>query len=72
MSRVTVKMLKQWLSESEFATEHGMKYSGWNDYHYILNGDNNIIAAGKTTSECWREFTLYKAGYYLAKQEMCK
>lgn len=70
MSRVTVNNLKNWLEECEFAKSHGMHHSSWNDYHYILNDVGSIIAAGKTTSECWREFTLYRAGYYLALDEM--
>lgn len=69
MSRVTGKLLKQWLSESEFAEKYGMTYSSWNGYHYILKGGTEIIAAGKTPSECWREYTLYKSGYYLGLRE---
>lgn len=70
--RITGKCVKEWLAMCDFSKNHGMHYISWNGYHYILNGANEIIAAGKTPRECWREFTLYKAGYFLAMRELNK
>lgn len=72
MSRVTYKMVKEWLQDSPFAVTHGMVLHCWDGYYRILDSDNNIVCAGATPNECWREFTLYKSGYYLAMREMGK
>lgn len=69
MSRITYKMVKQWLSESSFAVSHGMHISSWNGYYYILDDCNNTRVSAKTPGELWEKFNLLKTGYYLAQQE---
>ena len=53
MSRITYKMVKQWLSESSFAQTHGMTLHSWNDYYHILDDCNNRVISGKTPGEVW-------------------
>lgn len=60
MSRITYKMVKQWLSESIFAQEHGMVLRSWNDYYHILDDCNNMVCSGKTPGEIWEKFNLLK------------
>ena len=69
MSRITYKMVKQWLSESEFAQTHGMVLHSWNDYYHILDDCNNRVISGKTPGEVWEKFNLMKTGYYLGLKE---
>ena len=69
MSRITYKMVKQWLSESTFAQQHGMKLNSWNDYYHILDDCNNCVISGRTPGEVWEKFNLMKTGYYLGLKE---
>ena len=69
MSRITYKMVKQGLSESTFAQEHGMVLHSWNDYYHILDDCNNRVISGKTPGEVWEKFNLMKTGYYLGLKE---
>ena len=69
MSRITYKMVKQGLSESTFAQEHGMKLHSWNDYYHILDDCNNRVISGRTPGEVWEKFNLMKTGYYLGLKE---
>lgn len=69
MSRITYKMVKQGLSESEFAQIHGMVLRSWNDYYHILDDSNNRVISGKTPGEVWEKFNLMKTGYYLGLKE---
>ena len=69
MSRITYKMVKQWLSESAFAQIHGMVLRSWNDYYHILDDCNNMVCSGKTPGEVWEKFNLMKTGYYLGLKE---
>ena len=69
MSRITYKMVKQWLSESTFAQEHGMTLHSWNDYYHILDDYNSRVISGKTPGEVWEKFNLMKTGYYLGLKE---
>ena len=69
MSRITYKMVKQWLSESTFAQEHGMVLRSWNDYYHILDDCNNRVISGRTPGEVWEKFNLMKTGYYLGLKE---
>lgn len=65
MSRITYKMVKQWLSESAFAQSHGMTLHSWNDYYHILDDTNSRVLSGKTPGEVWEKFNLIKTGYYM-------
>ena len=69
MSRITYKMVKQWLSESAFAQTHGMVLNSWDDYYHILDDCNNRVISGKTPGEVWEKFNLMKTGYYLGLKE---
>ena len=69
MSRITYKMVKQWISESAFAQTHGMVLHSWNDYYHILDDCNNRVISGKTPGEVWEKFNLMKTGYYLGLKE---
>ena len=69
MSRITYKMVKQWLSESAFAQTHGMTLRCWNDYYHILDDCNSRVISGKTPGEVWEKFNLMKTGYYLGLKE---
>ena len=69
MSRITYKMVKQWLSESTFAQEHGMTLHFWNGYCRILDDCNNRVISGKTPGEIWEKFNLLKTGYYMGLEE---
>ena len=69
MSRITYKMVKQWLSESTFAQEHGMTLHSWNDYYHILDDSNNRVISGKTPREVGEKFNLLETGYYMGLKE---
>ena len=69
MSRITYKMVKQWLSESAFAQTHGMVLHSWNDYYHILDDCNNRVISGRTPVEVWEKFNLMKTRYYLGLKE---
>lgn len=71
MSRITYKMVKQWISESAFAQTHGMTMTlhSWNDYYHILDDCNNRVISGRTPGEVWEKFNLMKTGYYLGLKE---
>ena len=69
MSRITYKMVKQWLSESTFAQEHGMVLRSWDDYYHILDDCNNMVCSGKTPGEIWEKFKKKKKGYYMGLKE---
>ena len=75
MSRITYKMVKQWLSESTFAQQHGMKLHCWNGYCRILDDCNNQVCSGKTPGVIWEKFNLLKTGYEMGltegKNERC-
>ena len=69
MSRITYKMVKQGLSESDFAQAHGMTLHSWYDYYCILDDCNNTVCSGKTPGEIWEKFNLLKTGYYMGLKE---
>lgn len=69
MSRITYKMVKQWLSESIFAQEHGMVLRSWNDYYHILDDCNSRVISGKTPREVLEKFNLLEKGYYMGLEE---
>ena len=69
MSRITYKMVKQWLSESTFAQKHGMTLHSWNDYYHILDDSNNRVISGKTPREVGEKFNLLEKGYYMVLEE---
>ena len=69
MSRITYKMVKQWISESAFAQTHEMVLHSWNDYYHILDDCNNRVISGRTPGEVWEKFNLMKTGYYLGLKE---
>ena len=69
MSRITYKMVKQWISESAFAQTHGMVLHSWNDYYHILDDCNNRVISGRTPGEIWEKFNLLKTGYYMGLEE---
>ena len=69
MSRITYKMVKQGLSESTFAQEHGMTLHSWNDYYHILDNCNRRVISGKTPREVWEKFNLLKTGYDMGLKE---
>lgn len=69
MNKITYKMVKQWLSESTFAREHGMTLHSWNDYYHVLDDCNNRVISGRTPGEVWEKFNLMKTGYYLGLKE---
>lgn len=69
MSRITYKMVKQGLSESDFAQAHGMTLHSWNDYYHILDNCNSRVISGKTPGEVWEKFNLMKTGYYMGLKE---
>lgn len=68
--KVTYRLLKEWVGESDFAKSHNMAVSSWNGYYYVLSENREIVCAGKSPSECWREFCLYRAGYLLKEEEL--
>ena len=69
MSRITYKMVKQGLSESTFAQEHGMTLHSWYNYYCILDDCNNTVCSGKTPREVWEKFNLLRKGYYMGLKE---
>lgn len=69
MSRITYKMVNQWLFESAFAQTHGMVLHSWNGYYHILDDCNNRVVSGKTPGEVWEKFNLMKTGYYMGLKE---
>lgn len=69
MSRITYKMVKQWISESAFAQTHGMTLHSWNDYYHILDDCNNRVISGTTPREVWEKFNLMETGYYMGLEE---
>ena len=69
MKRVSYNLLKQWVSESDFAQKYGMTVSAFNGFYHILDAKHNLVCSAETPGKCWESFSLMKRGYYMAKDE---
>lgn len=69
MSRITYKMVKEWIKESAFGQLYGFSINGWNDYYHLMRNNHELVCSAKTPGEIWEKFNLIKTGYYMAKEE---
>ena len=71
-SRVTFKMVQEWLKDSAFGQLHGCRLITKNGYYTILTDKFDILCDGGTPLQCWRNFNLIKEGWYMHERETAK
>lgn len=63
-SRITYKMVKGRITESEFAQKQGFKLSAFSGYYHLLGVGNSLIADAKTPKELWEKYNLIRSAWY--------